>query len=372
MMKRVLLIWVFALLGVGALSAQDRLQVVATTTILADVAQNVAGDLLDVSALVPADADTHAFEPSAEDVARVAQSDLLLAVGAGYEEFLGGLLENAGEGVTLVEVSNGIYILPYGEEHEHEHEGEEHADEAPDPAATPEAEHSEEHADEHEHEGEYLGVLGDELECEVGHEHEGEAKALRLRPVMHGEGEEHEHEHGSCDPHVWMNPDNVMLWADNIAAAFAGLDPANADAYRANAEAYKAQLEALHEEIGALVETLPEERRVLVTNHEFMGYFADAFGFEVAATVLPGGSTAAELDPQGMAALIELVQMEGVPAIFAEVSANPQLAEVIAQEAGIDVVTALYSESLGGADSPAPTYIEMMRYNAATIVGALQ
>lgn len=328
----------FAILLTGLLfvlpvGAQDApLSVVATTTILADVAQNVGGELANVTPLLLPDTDTHAYEPTADDAARVTQADMLLTVGAGYEAFLSGLLENAGGEVNSVEVSRGLEILPLGlVGHEHE-EGEE----------------------------EHLGVLGEGLECEP-HEHEEEAE----------QGEEHEHEESVCDPHVWMNPQNVIGWVNNIVEAFSAADPANATTYRANGDDYITQLEALDAEIDQIVTEVPEDRRILVTNHEFMGYFADHYGFEVVATVLPGGTTGGEVDPQSLAELIALVEEEQVPAIFAEVSANPQIAEVIASESGVAVVTSLYSESLGGTDSPASTYIDFMRYNAQTIADGL-
>jgi ABC-type Zn uptake system ZnuABC Zn-binding protein ZnuA len=168
-----------------------------------------------------------------------------------------------------------------------------------------------------------------------------------------------------------MNPRNVITWTNNIAAALSAADPANDEAYRANADAYIAQLEALDAEITALVAEVPEASRVLVTNHEFMAYFASAYGFEVIGTVLPAATTDAEPDPQQLTDLIAEVQEEGVTAIFAEVSANQQLAEVVAQEAGIAVVTPLYSESLSELDGPAATYITFMRHNAQVIVNAL-
>jgi ABC-type Zn uptake system ZnuABC Zn-binding protein ZnuA len=263
---------------------------------------------------------------------------MLLTVGAGYEAFITRLLENVGGDVNAVEVSHGLEILPLGlVGHDHEHDSE----------ATAEAD---------EHQDEYLGVLGDGLEC-AAHEHEAD--------------EEGDHEHGACDPHVWMNPQNVIGWVNNIVAAFSAADPDNAAAYQTNGEAYITQLQALDAEIENIVTTIPEDRRILLTNHEFMGYFAEHYGFEVVATVLPGVNTGGEVDPQSLAALIALVQDENVPAIFAEVSANPQIADVIASESGVAVVTSLYSESLGAADSPASTYLDFMRYNAQTIANAL-
>ena len=315
---------------VGLAHAQDVPSVLATTTILADVAQNVAGDLLTVEWLIPADADAHAFEPSPADVVQVANADLLLVVGAGYESFLGDLLTNAGsDSAQVVTVSNGIEILAIGE-----HEGE------------TETEHGE---------AEHIGILG-EIECGA-HEHE--------------EGEAEHDDHSACDPHVWTDPMNAIIWTNNIADALSAADPAHADTYYANADAYVMQLEAVNTEMVDILSVIPQDSRILLTNHEFMGYFAAAYNFEVIGAILPGGTTDAEPTPREIADLIALVQAEGVPAIFAEVSANPQLAEVVAQETGITVVTTLYSESLSAADGPASTYVEYLRYNASVIADAL-
>ena len=267
MLRHVALFAACLLLVLPAFAQGAPLNVVATTTILADVAQNVGGDLAEVSSLLPPDADAHAYEPTAADTARVAQADMLLTVGAGYEAFLGRLIENAGEGVTTVEVSRGLAMLPLGlAGHEHET-----ADEA---------------TEEHGAHDPYLGVQGEDFECE---------------PHEHDESEADDHTHGSCDPHVWMNPQNVIEWVNTIVDAFSAADPANADAYRTNGDAYIVELEALDAEIERIVADIPAERRVLVTNHEFMGYFADRYGFEVAATVLPGMNTGGEIDPQSLA-----------------------------------------------------------------------
>lgn len=363
-MRRLFLLILLCVSLTGVLSAaaqDDRLTVMATTTLLADVARNVAGDLLNVESLLPADADTHAYEPTTDDAARLARADLLLTVGLGYETFIEALLDNVGGGVPEVHVSDGIAVLPFAD---HAHD-DEHAEET--------AEGGDEHEDEHAHGPEPIGIAGiDDIECDA-HDHEEEAAAKRFKPAFQ-EDDHDDHEHGACDPHVWMNPLNVAIWASNIAEAFAELDPANAEAYRANAAAYAEALTALDAEIEALIDTaLPDEAdRVLITNHEFLGYFAARYHFEVAATVLPGSATATgEVDAQTLAALIEQVRAEAVPAIFAEVSANPQVAELVAQESGVAVVTALYSESLSAADGPAATYLDFLRYNAETIVAAL-
>lgn len=316
------------LLTIPAKTQAEPLSVVATTTIIADVARNIGGDLVDVVSLIPPDSDVHAYQPTPTDTVLVSRADVVLVSGAGLESFLGGLIENATSKEPVV-VSNGIEILAFGE----------HEDE------------TEETHDEHEH----IGILGMDATCEA---------------EMHGEDEE-EHEDGSCDPHVWTDPKNVMIWASNIAEAFAAADPTNAETYRANAAAYIEQLTALDTEVADILSVIPDDRRILVTNHEFFGYFAHAYDFEVVGTVISGGSTLTEPDPQQIAALVRLVEAEGVPAIFAEVSANARLAEVIANETGITVVTAIYSDSLSAADGPASTYIDYLRYNAQIIAEAL-
>jgi ABC-type Zn uptake system ZnuABC Zn-binding protein ZnuA len=110
----------------------------------------------------------------------------------------------------------------------------------------------------------------------------------------------------------------------------------------------------------------------LVTNHESLGYFADRYGFTVVGAVIPSVSTDASPTAQQMAALIEVIKATGAPAIFLETGANPQLAQQIAAETGVNVVTDLYTHSLSAPDGPAPTYIDMMKYNVSRIVAGCQ
>jgi ABC-type Zn uptake system ZnuABC Zn-binding protein ZnuA len=107
---------------------------------------------------------------------------------------------------------------------------------------------------------------------------------------------------------------------------------------------------------------------MLVTNHESLGYFADRYGFTVVGAVIPSVSTDASPTAQQMAALIEQIKATGAPAIFLEAGANPQLAQQVAAETGVKVVTDLYTHSLSAPGGPAPTYIDMMKYNVSQIV----
>jgi zinc/manganese transport system substrate-binding protein len=179
-------------------------------------------------------------------------------------------------------------------------------------------------------------------------------------------------DHGSFDPHVWHDVANAIVMTENVRDALVATDPANAAYYEANAASYVAELEALDAEIREQVATLPGERRKLVTSHDTFGYFADAYGFEVVGTALGSLSTeAADPAARDVAALIAEIEAAGVPAIFAENIANPDLMAAIAAEAGVTLAPPLYTDALGPAGSPGDSYVGMMRSNVDTIVTAL-
>ena len=115
-----------------------------------------------------------------------------------------------------------------------------------------------------------------------------------------------------------------------------------------------------------------EARRLLVTNHESFGYFADRYGFRVVGTVIPSVSTDASPSAQELARLVDRLKATGAPAIFLETGANPQLADQLAGETGIKVVTDLFTHSVTAPDGPATDYLSMMRYNVNAIVSALR
>lgn len=190
-----------------------------------------------------------------------------------------------------------------------------------------------------------------------------------LEAHEHEEEHEGEHEEG-VDPHVWMDVRNVMVWVENIQRALSALDPGNASLYAANAAAYRAELEKLDAWILEQVAQVPPQNRKLVTNHPAFGYFADRYGFEQLATVYPV-SPGSEPSAQDVAKLEETIRQFGVPAVFAETTVNPKLAEQVARDTGIRLVT-LYTGSLGGPGSGAESYIAMMRYNVTAIVDALK
>ncbi len=290
--------------GSASQSSDNAVRVLASTTFLADITQNVAGDRLTVDSLLPIGADPHAYQAAPSDVAKISESDLLILNGVEYEHFIEPLLENAGGERIIIEATAGL----------EPHPAEEHADEA---------------------------------ESGAGHEHE------------------------AGDPHMWLDPNLVITYVENIRDGLIEADPEGAETYKANADAYIAQLKDLDKWIVEQVDTIPAERRLLVTNHEAVGYFAERYGFEVVGAVIPSLSTDAGTSAKEMSALIEQVKSSGAPAIFLGEVENADLANQIAEEAGVKVVDNLYLESLTDGE-PAATYIDMMKHNVTSIVDGLK
>ena len=206
------------------------LNVLAAESFLADIAQNVASDRLTVGRLLPSGLDPHAFEPTPRDVARIADSDILIVNGAGLEEWLKDITESAGGERLVIEAAAGLT-----------------------PRQRPAA----------------GGVCG-----------------ASSRPAEEGHG-------GEGDPHFWLDPNLVIHYVENIRHGLSQADPQGGDQYALNAEAYNARIEELDSWISSQVDQIPPQRRLLVTNHESLGYFADRYGFQLAGAILPSFSTAA-------------------------------------------------------------------------------
>jgi len=163
-----------------------------------------------------------------------------------------------------------------------------------------------------------------------------------------------------------------MAYVETIRAGLTAADPAGGELYAANAAAYTAELQALDAWIREQIETIPPERRLLVTNHESFGYFADRYGLAVGGALATSVSAGAAPSARQVAELVDQIRAPGAPAIFLEQGVNPQLAEQVAAETGAQVVTGLYTHSLTPPGGEAPTYIEMLRFNVTQIVTALR
>lgn len=320
-----------ASLGLPAL-AQDKLPVVATFSILGDMVASVGGDRVAVTTLVGADGDAHVYQPTPADARALADAKVVFVNGLDFEGWMDRLLAASEYGGPIVTATDGVEPLEF-EAHGDEHaEGEVHAG-------------GEDHAEGEAH--------------AEGEEHAEEEE--------HAEGEAHDH--GSVDPHAWQSLANARIYVANIAEGLIAADPEGTDAYAANRDAYLAEIDALDAEIRALVESLPENRRAVVTSHDAFGYFGDAYGLTFEAP--QGMSTEAEASAADVAALIRQIKDEAIPAVFVENITDRRLLDQIASETDATIGGTLYSDALSGPDGPAGAYLDMMRSNVRTLGAAL-
>ncbi len=299
--------------------------IITSTSILADMTSNIVGDVASVTSLVGADSDAHVYEPTPEDGVRIAKATALVANGLEFEPWFEELYTASGSKAPYIEASVGITPLAAAKEHDA------HADEATDA-----------HADE------ATDVHADEAT------------------------DAHAHEHGEFDPHVWQDVKLAIAMVTQISTELITVMPEHTATIQANTAEYVRTLEALDAEIASQIAQIPAEKRVLVTNHDTMSYFAQRYGLTVVGTVLGSVSTESS-DPAAsdITQLVAEIKASGAPAIFVEAFGNEAIIETIANEAGVVVAPALYTDALGSTGSAGQTYVEMMRYNSETIYQAL-
>lgn len=190
-------------------------------------------------------------------------------------------------------------------------------------------------------------------------------KAVQPRVITEGD------EQGETDPHAWHDVAQAVSMVEAVREALVQADPANAQAYQVNAQAYLEQLKELDGWIVEQVKTLPTERRKLVMTHDTFGYFAQRYGFEILGTLLPGSTEGASPSAQEIVALVEKVKAANVPAVFSENVSSNTLLKQVADEAGVKIIVSLYTDALGPPGSQGDTYLNMERFNVATIIEAL-
>ena len=173
------------------------------------------------------------------------------------------------------------------------------------------------------------------------------------------------------DPHTWMDPNNVIIWTQNIAAALSTADPAHATDYQSNADAYVASLRDLDTWIRSEVAQIPLQNRLLVADHAVLGYFVARYGFTQEGTITGSFSSEAAPSARELAALEEKIIRSGVRAVFVSEAVNQTLADQIAGDTGIKSVW-IYHATLSAPGGPAASYLDFMRYNVKAIVEALK
>lgn len=294
--------------------------VIATTTQLGSITADIARCAGATSATLmgPGD-DPHDFSVASSEVVALTRAKLVVANGLGLEEGLTTTLKGAqSDGARVFDVAPRLDPITY---------------------AQFEAEQSAGHA---------------------GHSHHSGADADHAG-----------HDHGAEDPHVHMDVGRMAQGARLIGADLTAAT--GQDAFTSCGTDVEAQLKQTDAEVRRILAEIPQDKRVLITDHEAYNYFAKAYGFEVAGVVIPGGSTDAEPSSADLAALVKVIREDHVSTLISNNAVNPRLVEAVAREAGTQVkVVQLYEGSVGPAGSGADTYAAMMTTNARLLADALK
>ncbi|HEX5624718.1 MAG TPA: zinc ABC transporter substrate-binding protein [Saprospiraceae bacterium] len=178
------------------------------------------------------------------------------------------------------------------------------------------------------------------------------------------------HFKSSTDPHAWMDAVNGITYAENIAAGLIQLDPEHESEYRFNLGVYKQQLEDLHRYILEKMNSIPEAQRILITSHDAFHYFGNRYGLQVESLI--GTSTEADVQSGDFIRINQMIRDRRIPAIFIESTINPKLMEQLSKENNIRIGGQLFADSLGDENTPAGTYIGMLKSNAEVVADALR
>jgi manganese/iron transport system substrate-binding protein len=275
-----------------AAQAEDRLKVVTSFTVIADMARNVAGEGVEVVSVTKPGAEIHGYEPTPKDIVAASDADLVLWNGLGLERWFEQFLGNLGE-VPSATLSDGIQPI---------------------------------------------SITGGDYD-------------------------------GKPNPHAWMSLSNALIYVDNIEAALAKADPANAATYAANADAYKAELAAALDPLTAQIAALPQDRRWLATCEGAFSYLARDLGLQ--ELYLWPINADQQGSPRQVQAVIDGVREHQIPAVFCESTVSSDPAEQVARETGAAFGGILFVDSLSDGDGPVPTYLDLLRVTTETIAKGL-
>jgi zinc/manganese transport system substrate-binding protein len=179
-------------------------------------------------------------------------------------------------------------------------------------------------------------------------------------------------ETGETDPHMWWNLQNAIAYIKKIASTLEQNDPKNSSVYQKNAAAYIKTLSNLDTWAKLEIQKIAAQNRVLVTNHDALGYFATQYGFKILGTMIPSGGTEREPSAKEIAKLIDTIKANKVRALFTENTVNPKLASAISSDTGVRIAPPLYTDSLGVKGSSGESFVKAFRYNVTTIANALK
>ena len=280
-------------------NTSEKLKVVATNSIIADITKNIAGDKIDLHSIVPVGQDPHEYEPLPDDVKKTSQADLIFYNGINLET--GGnawftkLVQNAKkeENKDYYAVSDGVDVI-------------------------------------------YL---------------------------------EGQNEKGKEDPHAWLNLENGMIYAKNIAKQLSAKDPKNKDFYEANLKKYLEKLEALEKEAKQKFNNIPKEKKMIVTSEGCFKYFSKAYN--VPSAYIWEINTEEEGTPDQIKALVEKLRKTKVPSLFVESSVDERPMQTVSKDTNIPIFEKIFTDSVAEPGKNGDSYYNMMKWNLDKIAEGL-
>ena len=280
-------------------NTSEKLKVVATNSIIADITKNIAGDKIDLHSIVPVGKDPHEYEPLPDDVKKTSQADLIFYNGINLET--GGnawftkLVQNAKkeENKDYYAVSDGVEVI-------------------------------------------YL---------------------------------EGQNEKGKEDPHAWLNLENGMIYAKNIAKQLSAKDPKNKDFYEANLKNYLEKLEALDKEAKQKFNNIPKEKKMIVTSEGCFKYFSKAYN--VPSAYIWEINTEEEGTPDQIKTLVEKLRKTKVPSLFVESSVDERPMQTVSKDTNIPIFEKIFTDSVAEPGQNGDSYYNMMKWNLDKIAEGL-
>lgn len=302
----------------------EPLKVVASFSILADMVKQVGGEYVSVTSLVGPDEDAHVFDPSPADAKALAQADVVVINGLGFEGWIDRLVKSSGFSGQLVVATDGVKPIEIAQLKQDDHENK----------------HAHDH-DKHDHE-----------------KHDSEEHA------------HDQHDHGDVDPHAWQDLGNAKIYVKNIRNSLVQVMPTAKADIDLRVEQYIAEIDALDQQTRTRLAQIPASERRVIASHGAFEYFAKAY--DMTFFSLQGWTTEREPSAADVARLIREIRHDKVKALFVENMSDPRLMNRISEETGVRVGGELYSDALSAPGTVADTYLKMFAHNADLIWLTLQ
>ena len=176
-------------------------------------------------------------------------------------------------------------------------------------------------------------------------------------------------EKGKEDPHAWLNLENGIIYAKNIAKRLSEKDPANKETYEKNLKAYVEKLSALDKEAKEKFNNIPEEKKMIVTSEGCFKYFSKAYN--VPSAYIWEINTEEEGTPDQIKTLVEKLRKTKVPSLFVESSVDDRPMKTVSKDTNIPIYAKIFTDSVAEKGEEGDSYYSMMKYNLEKIAEGL-